>query len=200
MTKNLRNVVIHPESHQQLQSATRFVLKKLVSPDSQVLQEINTQTKEIQSTLEYEPQAKRDLQDGICLLPKWMLVLGILFLFSITIIFLAALITVMGAKNAAVYGESCSDRSCTKNLNLKCIDKICNCSSNEYYSNKCLPKKTYLKKCNEGMSMCLDNISLICTDGTCKCLNTQYWNGSKCVSRLNYKEKCNGDTCLTTFD
>ena len=94
------------------------------------------------------------------------------------------------------YNESCASRSCNKDLNMKCIDMICTCNSDQYFTNKCLSKKSYLERCNVNRE-CKENAGLGCYDAYCKCDNYHYWDGTKCVSRKIYKIFCKGDQCLS---
>jgi hypothetical protein len=179
---------------------TAYILNELVKPDSYILQKKDV-TSNRDTIYEYEIVEKIDHKEGICYMPKWGMVLGLLSCISIMIIFIAALTVVFAAKRSSLYGESCYQRSCMKNLNLKCLNDTCQCYTTEYYNKGCLTKKTYSEKCfkSYNSSICDITAGLLCDQGYCKCLETQYWNGSKCVLRYNYTKSCSGDQCLTNL-
>jgi hypothetical protein len=130
------------------------------------------------------------------LVSKHWMVLGSLGLVSIGIIFVAALTVVYNAPKPGYFNESCSSRSCLSSLNLKCINKTCLCTSEQYYTKKCIDKKGYFEKCGSLTSHCKSNTNMICKDGVCKCTDTKYWNGTKCISKSNYTKTCtNDDQC-----
>lgn len=131
-----------------------------------------------------------------CLIPTWLrYLLGLLFALLLATM-IAALVILL--KKPAQHKESCSDRSCEKNLGLHCIDKTCQCLTNQYYLGGCKDKKTYSELCFYDYQ-CSDNTNMLCIGGACTCNVTMYWNGKKCVQRKNLYEPCTGDQCLTTL-
>jgi hypothetical protein len=124
---------------------------------------------------------------------KHWLVLGALALSAIALIFAAALIVVYYAERPANYFESCASRSCLSSLNMKCINKTCVCTSDQYYTKKCIDKKGYLEKCVSLTTHCQNNLNLVCQDGICKCSDNYYWTGSKCSAKVSYSKSCASD-------
>ena len=109
---------------------------------------------------------------------------------------IAALAIVYLAPRNALYQESCSRRSCVKNLSLKCINETCICETGYIYIGKCILKRGYNEKCHLKI-ICKDNTNMICKDGVCKCDDSKYWNGKSCVSKSTYNQTCSQDEhCL----
>ena len=131
-----------------------------------------------------------------CQIPTWLLyLLAILFALLLTIL-IAALSILF--KKPAKLNENCSDRSCEANLGLQCIEKTCQCLSNQYYLYGCKDKRNYAETCLYNYQ-CIDNTLMLCIGGTCTCNSTMYWNGKVCVKRKNLNEPCSGDQCLTSL-
>jgi hypothetical protein len=127
------------------------------------------------------------------LVPVHWVILGLAGLTAIAIILTAAITVVVLAPRPGFYNESCSNRSCLSALNLKCINKTCLCTSDQYYTNKCVDKKTYLEKCGSITLHCKNKTSLVCRDGVCKCIDSEYWDGSRCLSKKTYSQSCTSD-------
>ena len=85
---------------------------------------------------------------GHFLVPKWLLVLGVLMATSILITLMASIFVVVLAPRPGLINESCAQRSCLKDLNLKCINKTCQCSAGYFYTNKCILTKNYMESCH----------------------------------------------------
>jgi hypothetical protein len=128
-------------------------------------------------------------------IPRWGVVLGVLVGIVIATILISAIAIVYFAPRPGLYQESCEKRSCLKELNLKCLDGLCQCADDYYYEYKCNLKKTYMEKC-QSISNCKNNTNLVCRDGVCKCYNYQYWNGKLCSNSSSYNQKCtNSSQC-----
>lgn len=124
-------------------------------------------------------------------------VIGSLSLLAIAIILIAALVLNFW-KRPALYNESCFRRSCLSELNMKCINNTCVCTSDQYYCGKCINKKAYMENCESSIFNCKSNVNLTCRDGYCKCLSSQYWDGLKCEAKRLYSQNCINDVqCLT---
>jgi hypothetical protein len=121
------------------------------------------------------------------LVTKHWCYLSILGLIAISIILAASLILNFW-KRPALYNESCVRRSCLTELNMKCINKTCVCTADQYYSNKCEDKKSYMNNCESSSTHCKSNLK--CRDGYCKCTSDQYWNETKCFAKRKYSESC----------
>jgi hypothetical protein len=137
------------------------------------------------------------IPSGIILVPIWLLVLSVLSIIAISIIFSGA-IFVYTTPRPGHYSESCQSRSCFKGLNLKCIDNICTCSTDQYYAKGCHNKKSYLGNCPGNSTFCLNNTDLICKDGVCKCSLEEYWDGSQCLAQKTYGSLCSQDSNCKT--
>lgn len=133
---------------------------------------------------------------GYISMPQWALVIIGLTLALLIGILVAAVDILVYAKSPGLYLESCDKRSCKSGLNLKCINKLCTCLSDQYYAASCMNKKDYLQNCL-ATYQCKES-TLICWDGLCVCNITSYWNGQSCYKRRTYREICSGDQCLTT--
>lgn len=156
------------------------------------------ETKRDNGTLKSKIYIFRDtlkLPIGYVTIPKWALFLLGLTLALLAGILVAAVDILLNSKSPGLYLETCDKRSCKSGLNLKCINKICTCPSDQYYAASCLNKKNYQQNCLETYQ-CKES-SMICWDGLCVCNSTSYWNGQSCFKRRTYKESCNGDQCLT---
>ena len=99
--------------------------------------------------------------------PKWSIFIAILFLFFLYIVMIAAFVILIGAPRPGLYLESCNQRSCSKENKLKCIDSVCQCLPTEYYTNKCITKKSFLQKC-QAHNQCS---TAYCNLGQCDCVN-----------------------------
>ena len=137
---------------------------------------------------------------GHFLVPKWLLVLGVLMATSILITLMASIFVVVLAPRPGLINESCAQRSCLKDLNLKCINKTCQCSAGYFYTNKCILTKNYMESCHL-ISDCKANSNLSCLNGNCNCKNSQYWNGKTCSNRVSYGKTCSyDDQCLANLN
>lgn len=130
--------------------------------------------------------------------PTWGMVMGGLGSIAIVIIVTAAIFVVYLAPRPAFYSESCSGRSCFKGLGLKCINKICQCESSDYYySKKCLLKQELNAQCSSS-TLCENIKSLSCIDGVCQCDKNTYSNGQQCLNKSTYNGMClTGSQCLS---
>jgi hypothetical protein len=136
-------------------------------------------------------------KNNTCFIPFWLIIM-FCYLFIFILIILAASLYVNFSKRPGLYTESCSERSCMKTLNMKCINKQCLCLSTQYYIKGCVAKKGYLEKCHGNTSYCIDNLNFICIDGLCKCSKSSYWNDTMCVLKSNYNTSCrNDEACFT---
>jgi hypothetical protein len=136
------------------------------------------------------------IKPGIVNVPVWGVVLAIPFFLLIITILIVSLQIVYFAPRPGFYLESCEKRSCLKDLNLKCINNICQCTSEYYYTNKCNQKKNYMEKCHLS-SYCKNNTGLTCLDGACKCSQTKYWKEKSCVDKSSLSQSCTSDSqCL----
>lgn len=122
--------------------------------------------------------------------PKWAIVMIGLGLTEIAIVFSAGIYVFIGSKLPGVYNESCLGRSCTKGLNLKCINGQCLCEMDNYYVIGCQARKQYLKPCY-GDSSCIQELN--CINGVCNCNDQGYWNGSACESKRTFGSTCKSD-------
>ena len=66
---------------------------------------------------------------------KPLLVIGCSLLTAIGIVLIAALVLSFWQR-AALYKESCHKRSCLNELNMKCLNGTCLCTTDQYYSKK----------------------------------------------------------------
>ncbi|RNA11843.1 prion-like-(Q N-rich) domain-bearing 25 [Brachionus plicatilis] len=144
-------------------------------------------------------EAVRNLElheNGLVEVPRWIVYFCIPVMIFLIAFFTGALVTMGSVKSDAIYGQSCADRSCSKEHNLKCINKVCQCESPKYYTNKCVDLSKYEEKC-ASRDKCDPSQDLICFGSICSCAPTKYWNSesSKCVDRLTYGQTCNGDQC-----
>jgi hypothetical protein len=131
---------------------------------------------------------------------EWLVGLFIFYLFGITITLLSGIIALESVPIPGLYTETCNGRSCTKGLGLKCIDGICQCPADQYYTKGCIDKKSNMETCNNKTSNCKDNTGLTCRDGVCKCDYFYYWNGDMCKLGKNLSESCTSDNqCLTNL-
>ena len=129
------------------------------------------------------------------LVPKWILVISILGLLMLFCILIAAILIVNDAPNPGLYLEHCQKRSCASGTNLKCIDGICQCKENQYYTNKCNDKKDFSGLC-QTTEQCLYNLT--CIGGKCQCSATnKYWDKvkNKCYSKKTYQDTCTQGQC-----
>ena len=135
----------------------------------------------------------KDLLKASYLVPKWMIVIYILALMLITVVLLSAILIVSLAPRPANYQENCKGRSCAKDGNMKCLDNVCTCTSNQYYVNKCVEKKSNWQRCTKSYQ-CRDYLS--CIGGLCQCNQTHYHEDNGCLKRKSYMETCKGDQCF----
>jgi hypothetical protein len=136
------------------------------------------------------------IEEPMMVVPKWIIYFIIGVIAYLLIVLSAAIVFINQAPRAALYMEDCKGRSCQKGLNLKCINSICNCLSNQYYSKGCHQKKTFDEKCNQ-MHECDENKNLKCHNGFCQCSKTKYWSFGSCDDRKTYSEICKNDNCLS---
>ena len=130
-----------------------------------------------------------------CSMPLWAVITGIL-LFALALVILLSTIPILyKSKAPAGYLENCSGRSCMKEIEAKCVSDKCQCTSTQYFSNKCTEKESYGSKCLYGYE-CKDY--LMCYDGICQCDVNYYHTGTKCVNRKTLGVSCTGDQCLNT--
>jgi hypothetical protein len=101
-------------------------------------------------------------------------------------------------KRPGLYLKDCIHRSCASGLGLKCINSICQCPSSDfYYTNKCLPKKSHGAYCHDSQEQCKEG--LVCFNGKCSCNQTQIWIGNKCSNRGFFAENCDSIQCLDSL-
>lgn len=98
------------------------------------------------------------------------------------------------SKRPGNYQKSCGDRSCNKDLSLKCIDSICDCTDTQCYLNGCYEKRSIGEIC-AFEDQCKYHLS--CIGGRCLCNDTHYHMSGKCLLRKTYQDPCQGDQCLT---
>lgn len=135
------------------------------------------------------------LMQKLCRMPAWQRVLiGLIFALLIGLL-IAAIMIVLKAKRPAMYLESCDKRSCMKELETRCVDGICQCTDDQYFSNKCNEKKSNMEFCLKD-EQCQDYLN--CRDGKCQCNDTHYHSVSSCIRRRSYQETCKNDQCQTT--
>ena len=135
------------------------------------------------------------LKKGIIRVPRWLVVIGVLFAVLFLGIMIAAVILALNPLRKAVYNESCEYTECSADLKLKCINNVCQCYSDENYTDKCVRLSTYSESCFVA-SNCFQIYNLVCKLGRCTCESNNYWNGTICVSRYTYSQSCVGDQCL----
>ena len=135
------------------------------------------------------------LAEGKIRIPKWLAVVGLLLLLYIIIIFGSSFILLAIQTRDAAYQESCVNARCHAKLNLKCIDGICQCNPDEFYTDKCNGLFTYQESC-ASTAQCKQSLGLSCRWAICDCQPSQYWNGIQCVNRVSYSIACSGDQCL----
>ena len=128
-------------------------------------------------------------------IPKWHLFIYILTFAALFTILAAAIAVVYNAPPPALYKESCDKRSCQKSLNMKCINGSCQCTSEQYFTNKCESKRENMEFCWKDYQ-CKDYLR--CRDGKCQCASDYYDSKGKCIQRKTYGQSCNGDQCLTS--
>ncbi|RNA27434.1 prion-like-(Q N-rich) domain-bearing 25 [Brachionus plicatilis] len=179
--------------------AEAFVAEKLVDKGSYIL---NGYSGNDFYQFEYKVQkseAARNLElheNALVEIPRWIVYFSIPVMIFLIAFFTGALITMGSVKPDAIYGQSCVGRSCSKEHNLKCINKVCLCESPKYYTNKCVDLSKYGEKC-VARENCDPSQDTICFGSVCSCAATKYWNSesSKCVDRLTYGQTCAGDQC-----
>ena len=88
---------------------------------------------------------------------EWLVGLSIFYLFGIAITLLSGIIALESVERPGLYTENCNGRSCTKGLGLKCINSICQCSTDQYYIKGCIDKKSNMETCNKKTSNCKEN-------------------------------------------
>lgn len=126
----------------------------------------------------------------------WIGVLLCLLLITLIIVFIASLF-LLKWKRPGLYLEDCNQRSCVPGLGLKCINSICQCPSESYYSKQCLLRKSYHDFCHNAHKQC--ESELICLNGKCTCNQTQFWTGLKCLNRASYSQSCETKSCLDSL-
>jgi hypothetical protein len=127
----------------------------------------------------------------------WKEVLLMLALFALFAIFIAS-VFLLKWRRPGLYLEDCIQRSCSNNFELKCINSTCHCPSSDfYYTNKCLSKKSYGEYCQNSQEQCKKG--LICFNGKCSCIQKQFWTGIKCSNRGSYGENCDFIKCLDSL-
>jgi hypothetical protein len=96
-------------------------------------------------------------------IPTWKVVLILLTFLLLATLLIAALVIVTNAKRPANYQESCDKRSCNKDLDMVCIDGTCQCTADQYFTNKCQNKRSNMDFClnDEQCKDYLDNFNLI---------------------------------------
>ena len=140
---------------------------------------------------------KDDFDRSAIFIPRWGIGIIILTLLALITILIAAILIVTNAKNPGLYLENCDKRSCSKDNNLKCIDGICQCKSDQYYTNKCMDKKDYLGLC-QSSGQCLHDLS--CIGGKCQCETSQYFDSNKkCKELKSYNENCRENQCMSSL-
>lgn len=134
--------------------------------------------------------------NGLVEVPRWAVYFSISVLIFLIVFFSIALFTMSRIKPDAIFGQSCADRSCSKKLNLRCIDKICQCEPPKFYTNKCNDLSKYGQACIS-RDNCDPSQDMICLGSICSCAPTKYWNPilNKCVDRLTHGQICTGDQC-----
>jgi hypothetical protein len=135
------------------------------------------------------------LAEGKIRIPKWLVVVGLLLLLYVAIIFGSSFILLAIQTRDAAYQESCVNARCHAKLNLKCIDGVCQCNPDEFYTDKCNGLLTYQESC-ASTAQCKQSVGLSCRWANCGCQSNQYWNGNQCVNRVSYLISCSGDQCL----
>ena len=130
---------------------------------------------------------------GFYFIPKWALGLVGLFYVFVLIVLFASIFVVYNAPRPGLYQESCTGRSCIKNLGLVCANSTCECPNGYVYIYNCTLKKAYAEKCN-GNYYCQDNKNSFCLNGACSCNSTQYWDNKSCSSFLSYGKSCKIDS------
>jgi hypothetical protein len=141
-----------------------------------------------------EKNIKKDKDQVV--LARWKVGLFALVTLLLITVLIAALLLVLNTPPPGFYLQSCDQRSCASGFNLKCINKVCNCTETQYYVDKCLEKKTDQELCRS-IRECREDKNLICFDGKCQCSDVRYWNGQKCINRRIYNERCIGNECLS---
>ncbi|CAF0931904.1 unnamed protein product [Brachionus calyciflorus] len=138
------------------------------------------------------------LEKGLVEIPRWIVYVSLIIMTFLIAFFILSLLTLGNiiGKSDAMYQQSCSDRPCSKALNLKCINKTCQCESPKYYTKKCVDLSKYGEKCMF-TSHCINGQSLSCMGSICSCALNKYWSSdvSLCVDRLTYGQSCSGDQC-----
>lgn len=177
----------------------KFVRDFLVDKSSYIL---NGHTKNGFYQFEYKIQkseAVRQLElieKGLVEIPKWVVFLACSIMVFALAFFIASLIVLANRKPEVGYLQSCADRPCASSLNLKCINKTCQCVSPQFYRKKCVDFLKYGESCTFTVD-CDTSQSLTCIGSKCGCALTKYWDSSSsmCLDRLTYGDPCNGDQC-----
>lgn len=140
----------------------------------------------------YKKDKKQNIFSG-----NWKGVLLILALILLIAVFISSLF-VLKWKRSGLFLEDCHYRSCASGFGLKCINSICKCPTVDfYYTNKCLPKKSYGEFCHNHQEQCKEG--LVCYNGKCSCNQTQFWTGKECSNRASYTENCEFKECLDSL-
>ncbi|CAF0961820.1 unnamed protein product [Brachionus calyciflorus] len=179
----------------------KFVRQCLADKESYIL---NGEKDDVFYQFEYKVRKSKAvenlelLEKGLVEVPRWTAYFAAIASIFIAAFFVASLVTLgnVVSKPDAMYQQSCSDRPCSKALNLKCINKTCQCESPKYYTKKCVDLSKYGERCMF-TSHCITGQSLSCMGSICSCALNKYWSSdvSLCVDRLTYGEACNGDQC-----
>lgn len=179
--------------------AEQFVTQKLTDKKSHI---INGYVGDDLFQFEYKvkkSEAAQNLElheNALLEIPKWVVYFSIPIIIFLLAFFIGALVTMGNLQPDALYGQSCSGRSCSKKFDLKCINKTCQCEEPKYYRNKCVDLSKFGETCSS-RDNCDPIQDMICIGSICSCEPTKYWNPQlkKCVDRLSNGQVCSGDQC-----
>jgi hypothetical protein len=160
------------------------------TPDGRDFVELEYKIEKTENQIELEK-----LAEGKIRIPKWIAVVGLLLLLYLVILFGSSFILLIIQTRDAAYQESCVNARCHTKLNLKCIDGVCQCNPDEFYTDKCTGLLSYKESCASS-AHCKQSLGLSCRWAICDCQSNQYWNGNECVNRVSYSIACSGDECL----
>ena len=135
-------------------------------------------------------------QNGLVQVPRWLTISSLIIMAFILSFFIASLVVLGSTKPEAYYKKSCADRPCASSLNLKCINKTCQCVSPQFFRTKCVDFSKYGESCTMSFD-CDSSQALSCIGSKCGCALTKYWDSSSsmCLDRLTYGDSCSGDQC-----
>lgn len=109
------------------------------------------------------------LSNGRIFVPKWLLAFGFAIFIATALFFIASVVISVIKKPNGLYNESCTYRNCEKNLGLKCINKVCLCTINQFYTDKCQNLSTFGQICRKD-EHCIKEQSLVCViTSKCEC-------------------------------